>query len=286
MILTRVRPRWWIGGLVLGWGLCVTFVGFSKSFGGFVVVRVLLGFFEAGMFPACMYLINTWYSRYELATRLAWFMVANDIAGIASGLLGAGLGSLDGTGGYSGWSWIFFVEGAMTVTAAVASFFLILDFPEQSDFLPPAEKAWLLRKLAADSNTAEPETKMTFKGVMHALSDWKVLIAGVLYLACCNTGYSVAVFQPTILSTFGWDSIKANLLSAPMRVLAGIGLVSVGIITDKLQIRGPFMIAGFILSIIGDFCVAFLYKSGLRYMGLWFAGIGVMAIQPTIIGWT
>jgi len=42
---------------------------------------------------------------------MPWFLVANDIVGSVSGLLGAGLGSLHGTRGYSAWSWIFFIEG-------------------------------------------------------------------------------------------------------------------------------------------------------------------------------
>lgn len=66
-----------------------------------------------------MFLISAWYRRHELLSRMAFFLVANDVAGTISGLLGAGLGSLDGVGGYSGWSWIFFIEGSITCSAAV-----------------------------------------------------------------------------------------------------------------------------------------------------------------------
>ena len=258
-------------------------VGFTKSFAGLATVRVLLGALEAGMFPACMYLINTWYRKHELVTRMAFFMLANDIAGVLSGLLGAGLGSLDGTGGYSGWSWIFFVEGAATVVAGAFAVFFVLEFPENSSFLPPEEKAWLLRRIKEDDGG--PTGKMTLQGVFSALSDWKVLTSGVLYLACCNTAGSVAVFAPTILATFGWDSIKANLLSAPIRVAAGITAVVIGISSDKLRLRGPFCCAGFLLSIFGNFCVMLFRNGHLRYMGLYFTAMGVMGVQPLVIGW-
>jgi MFS family permease len=91
----------------------VTFAGFCHNFAGLIVARIFIGIFEAGMFPGCLFLISSWYRRHELLSRMAWFMVANDIAGSISGLLGAGLGSLDGMGGYSGWSWIFWIEGLM-----------------------------------------------------------------------------------------------------------------------------------------------------------------------------
>lgn len=215
---------------------------------------------------------------------MAWFMVSNDIAGTVSGLLGAGLGSLDGVGGYSGWSWIFFVEGGATIIAAILVFLFVLDFPDQSEFLPPDEKAWLLRRLAADDGRKAPE-KMTGSGVLDALRDWKVLMSGVLFLVACVNSYSISVFSPTILATFGWSSIKANLLSAPIRVAAGIAAVLVGISSDRLQLRGPFVLVGFTVAFVGNFLVAFLTNGNIRYVGLYFVGVGVMSVQPLVIGW-
>lgn len=115
-----------------------------------MTARLFLGIFEAGMFPGCLFLISAWYRRHELLTRMSWFMVSNDIAGTISGLLGAGLGSLNG-GGYGGWSWIFFVEGAFTCAAAIVAFFFIPDFPRHSSFLKAEEKEWVVRRLDADS---------------------------------------------------------------------------------------------------------------------------------------
>lgn len=78
--------------------------GFATSFGGLTAARLFLGVFEAGMFPGCLFLISAWYRRHELLTRMSWFMVSNDLAGCISGLLGAGVGSLNSRGGYGGWS--------------------------------------------------------------------------------------------------------------------------------------------------------------------------------------
>ncbi|RSM18517.1 hypothetical protein CDV31_002653 [Fusarium ambrosium] len=280
MLPTRLRPRYWIGGLTI----CFGAAGFCTNRAGFLTTRVLLGAFEAGMFPACMYLINTWYCRHELSTHIAWFMVANNIAGATSGLLGAGLGSIDGVGGYSSWSWIFFVEGGASVLAGILAVLFILDFPNDSDFLPPEEKAWLLRRLEADDGR-KGTAKMSFGDVATALVDWKVFISGVLYVSACVTAYSVAVFAPTILAAFGWDSIKANLLSSPIRITAGIASVSIGIFSDRLRRRGVFVVGGFTLSILGNILVMLLQKGNLRYMGLYFTAVGVMAVQPLIIGW-
>ncbi len=126
------------------------------------------------MFPGFLLLIGSWYTRRQVGARLTWFLVANDIAGSISGLLGAGIGSLDGTNGYSGWSWIFFIEGTMTCLAAILAFLFILPFPKESTFLKPEEKEFLLRKLAIE-NAHNEEDKMHLKGVWKALMDWKLL---------------------------------------------------------------------------------------------------------------
>ncbi|KAI5857497.1 major facilitator superfamily domain-containing protein [Durotheca rogersii] len=279
----RVEPRKFIGVIIMGWGLSVTFAGFSTSFVGLLVARIFIGIFEAGMFPGCIYLISGWYRRHELLTRMAFFFVANDIAGTISGLLGAGLGSLDGVRGYSGWRWIFFIEGTATCLAATLAWLFVPPFPDRSTFLTPSEKQWLLKRLKADNKGMSHE-KMTVKSVVDALKDWKILTSGVLYLAVCTTAYSISVFQPTILRTFGWGELKSNLLSAPPRLASGIVSVLLGIWSDKIQRRGVFCLGGFFLSILGLLLIAFL-KGSLRYIGVYFAAIGIYIVQPLCIAW-
>lgn len=238
------------------------------------------------MFPGCMFLIGSWYSRHQLLTRMAWFMVANDIAGSISGLLGAGLGSLNGTAGYSGWSWIFFLEGIMTVVVAALAFFFVLPFPHEATFLNPDEKAWLLRKLEADGQqTGAKHEHMTFKGAVETLKDWRVLICGYFYLAVCITAYSISVFSPTILLTFGWSPIKSNLLTAPIRIASAIVSVSVGIISDRTKMRGPYCVGGFLISCCGLFMAMLVQNGNVRYAGLYLAAIGIYICQPLVIAW-
>lgn len=261
----------------------ITFSGFCHNFAGLLVSRIFVGIFESGMFPGCMYLISGWYKRHELLTRMAFFFVANDIAGTISGLLGAGLGSLDGVSGISGWQWIFFMEGTITCLAALLAWVYVPPFPENSTFLTESEKQWAIRRLRTDNHGMSHE-KMTIKGVVHSLRDWKVLSSGVLYLAVCTTAYAISVFQPTILRTFGWGDLKSNLLSAPPRVASGIVSVALGIWSDRIQKRGIFCIFGFSLSIIGLFLIMLL-TGATRYIGIYFAAIGIYIAQPLSISW-
>lgn len=265
--------------------MTITFSGFCHTFAGLLVSRIFVGIFESGMFPGCMYLISGWYRRHELLARTAFFFVANDIAGTISGLAGAGLGSLDGVRGISGWRWIFFIEGAVTCLAALLAWVYVPPFPEDScTFLTESERQWVIRRLRADNRGMSSHERMTARGVVDSLRDWKVLSSGVLYLAVCTTAYAISVFQPTILRTFGWGDLKSNLLSAPPRVASGIVSVVLGIWSDRVQKRGIFCVFGFSLSIMGLFLVMFL-TGAMRYIGIYFAAIGIYVVQPLSISW-
>lgn len=50
MIIKRLQPARYLAGLTIAWGLVATFTAFVQNFAGLVACRLLLGFFEAGLF--------------------------------------------------------------------------------------------------------------------------------------------------------------------------------------------------------------------------------------------
>lgn len=38
-------------------------MGFVQNFSQLAALRAVLGLFEAGFFPSCVYLLSTWYTR-------------------------------------------------------------------------------------------------------------------------------------------------------------------------------------------------------------------------------
>lgn len=58
-----------------------------------------------------MYLLSTWYKRYEVGKRYATFYLIGCLASAFGGILAFGLMQMEGVGGYGGWRWIFIIEG-------------------------------------------------------------------------------------------------------------------------------------------------------------------------------
>lgn len=84
--------------------------GLVQNFGGLIAVRLLLGAFEAGLFPGMAIYLTLFYTKSELALRVGYLFVSAAIAGSFGGLLAFGIGQMDGFAGQRGWRWIMIIE--------------------------------------------------------------------------------------------------------------------------------------------------------------------------------
>ncbi|GJN74814.1 hypothetical protein PLICBS_008907 [Purpureocillium lilacinum] len=180
LILKRLPPSTWLSFIITGWGLTTVGQGLVRNFHGLVGLRLVLGVFEAGLFPGGTYLMSAYYARYELQWRFSLFVSAIIIAGAFGGIFAFGLAKLDGVGNYEGWRWIFIIEGIITVLVGVVSKFWLVDWPDQAKFLSAEEKTQLARKLAADSaGGAAKMDRLDGPAVRRILKDWKIYL-GIL----------------------------------------------------------------------------------------------------------
>jgi MFS family permease len=65
IILKRLRPSIFLSSIMLGWGIVTVCQGVTKSFGGLVACRVVIGALEAGFFPGCLYLISMYVVQWS-----------------------------------------------------------------------------------------------------------------------------------------------------------------------------------------------------------------------------
>lgn len=80
---------------------------------------------------------------------------------------------MDGMQGFSGWRWIFILEGLLTAVVAIGMKWWLVDWPEDAKFLDEEERAVLLTRLSADR--AEGAT-MNRWNARRCFGDWKIWI--------------------------------------------------------------------------------------------------------------
>ena len=72
------------------------------------VFRFMVGFFESAFSPIIIFLLGSWYTKTELAKRVAVWHITGFFGQATSGFLQAGIhASLDGHLGLAGWRWLF-----------------------------------------------------------------------------------------------------------------------------------------------------------------------------------
>lgn len=232
-------------------GICVIGNGVTKSYAGLLVCRFLEGCAESAYVPGAAYLIGSYYKRNEFLKRYTIFFSAGICAGAFNGFLSSLLAKMDGIQGYKagelaiGTAYyeidlrlqrdgLFIIEGVITIAISFVSFFVIVPFPEDSEFLKPDERALLLARLK-DDDGAVAHDKLPMKRVVEILKDWKIWAAVFIYLGGAENANSITSFQPTILKGIGYTSRGAQIRTIPVYLVAAVFSLSFAYLSEYLQ---------------------------------------------------
>lgn len=290
VVLRKVGAANWLSFLCFAWGLVIFGAGFAKKWEDVVVCRLLLGLFEAGFFPGCVYLISCWYTRFEVQKRLAAFYSINIIANGFGSILAYGCMTLSGKNGWLGWRWIFIINGAMTMFLGVLGRLLIVDFPDKvyksrMPFLKPHEVKSIQDKLERDRHDAEYD-ELTMTKFWEACRRWELWAFAMKFFAVTTIVYALAFFIPIILQgSLGYSVKKTFLMSAPPACAAVPWVMFSSWAADRWRIRSLFIILNGITGIMGLMIVAYAKNGDARYFGIFMGLAGANANIPTALAW-
>ncbi|KAL2009628.1 hypothetical protein VTN00DRAFT_5435 [Thermoascus crustaceus] len=284
LISKKFGPRM-LAVYMFAWGLCTLGQGLTRTVSGLIACRFLMGMFEAGFVPGCAYLIGCYYKRNEFLRRYAIFFTANTAASAFNGLLASLLAKMGGVGGYEPWRWIFIMEAIITVVVSSVSFWIIVPFPENANFLSEEEKKLLMARIEEDGGSVRNDN-ISFRRVLPMIADWKIWNCVIAYMAAEETASSLVAFQPTILRDLGWTATSAQVHTIPVYATALVFTLACAWMSDYLQHRYSFTLFGAVLIVIGwSIELAQVSAPGVRYMGMFFVTSGSFIMMSTIVVW-
>jgi hypothetical protein len=91
--------------------------------------------------------------------------------------------------------------------------------------------------------------------------------------------------MPTIIHDLGFSAASAQLLSVPPFVCGCIFTLLIGIYSDILNSRGPFIILGVTVSMVGYIVAYTSSKPGPGYAAAIIAACGVFPAIPVSLAW-
>jgi hypothetical protein len=100
-----------------------------------------------------------------------------------------------------------------------------------------------------------------------------------------TTGYTVALFTPTIVHDLGYSAANAQLLSVPPFACAGVSTIIICFFSDKANLRGPFLVLCSTISMIGYIIAYNTSQPGPGYVATVFAASGAYPNVALVLAW-
>ncbi|KAG7451132.1 MFS general substrate transporter [Guyanagaster necrorhizus] len=286
MILNYVqRPSLYIGGCVVAWGVVSALTGVTHSFKGIAICRLFLGIPEAAFYPGTIYLLSSWYTKKELAFRSAILYSGLLISNAFGSLMAAGiLGQMEGVRGIRAWRWLFYIEGAVTISVGFMSMWLLPDYPRNTRWMSLEERRLAQVRLAEDAGEADKDNNedSVLFGLKLALKDPRVYAFCLMNVAH-TLGLSFTNFFPTLTQTLGFSTTISLLLCAPPWILAAVVCLFNAWHADRTGERF-FHISGWWWVVMTGFVVGLsTMNTAARYVSLFFMALGLVGSSITIV---
>ncbi|KAL1612830.1 hypothetical protein SLS60_001060 [Paraconiothyrium brasiliense] len=301
VLIRKLGPRLHLSVITTAWGAVMIGMGFVKDWESLAGLRVILGILEAGFFPSCVYLLSTWYTRYDIGKRYSVFYMLGSLASACAGILAYGLMQLGGEntscrappckghGGLTGWRWIFVIEGALTCALGIGAYFALVDFPDRAHkswkFLTQREANFIIARVDRDRGDAKPQPFAASKFFRAAL-DFKIWGYAMIFLNTTTVTYALAYFLPIILNEKMKFSVGASqCLVAPPYALAAIVMYATGWAGDRYRMRGSIIIFNMVLCLIGLPIMGFHKKASVQYFGVFLTTAGANSNIPAAMSY-
>lgn len=229
VILHKVGARIWIARIMITWGAISAAMMFVTTPTMFYVLRFLLGIAEAGFFPGIILYLTYWYPANRRGRTTTYFMTAVALAGVIGGpLSGWIMQSFHGHNGWSGWQWMFLLEGIPSILVGLWVLAYLDDRIAHAKWLSPEEKALLERNIASeDAHKEDPPIRTV-------MSSPRVWLMSAIYFCFVMGLYGVSFWLPTIIKQTGVKgALDIGLLTAIPYGCAVVGMVLVAYSADR-----------------------------------------------------
>lgn len=234
--------------------------------------------------PGIPLYLTFFYPRARVGFRHGVFLAGAAMANVYGGALAYGISHIRGS--LASWRVLFLLEGLPTVILAFVTWWWLPDNIQSTRFLTKREKQ-IASIFVARNQQADPSGKNGFqwREALLALKEPKSFIPPLFYFGVNVSFASLPLFVPTIISQMGsFTQIQSNGLSSPPYFLTFITMLLICWLSDRLLLKGPFIVLCTLVGAIGFILLATTTRAAPRYIGV-FLAIQIFVGVPLILSW-
>ncbi|MDK4715308.1 MFS transporter [Rhizobium sp. CNPSo 4039] len=278
LILHKLGARIWIARVMITWGLVSGAMALVQGTTSFYILRFLLGVAEAGFFPGIILYLSYWFPARRRAAVTAMFMAAAPLSTAIGSPISGALLEMHGIWGLAGWQWMFIIEAIPALVFGVVVFFYLTDRPEKAKWLSIDERTWLAKAMEEDQ-AGKPKTSHS---IWAGLADIRVLALSLVYFGTSAGLYTLGIWAPQIIKSFGLSSFQVGLINAVPAVFAVVGMILWARHSDKSGERTWHVVGACLLAAAGLAFATGATSVFAVLMALTLVNIGISASKPPL----
>lgn len=255
MMQVRVGARIWIARIMISWGIASAMMVFVQGPLSFYAVRLLLGAAEAGFFPGVVLYLTYFFPAAERARIVAIFALAVPLSSLAGSPVSALLLELHGIGGLDGWQWLFLMEALPAVILGIVLIFTLPDEPRTAKWLTPAEKSWVIDRLASETQ----QSRVAHASVWKIMTNPFVLVLSLALGGGAGVSSALSLWQPQMIKSFGLTNLQVGMLNSVPFALGCVAMVVWGMLSDRRNERLWHTVMPLALSALGLIAAMFVH---------------------------
>lgn len=210
---------------LLIWGVLVMLCGVAKNYAGMMVLRFLMGIFEAPIAPVCIHVTGMFYKGQEQAARCTLWYFWVGVAAIVGALLSYGIGHVTSSS-VAKWQLVFLICGGFTVLWSFIVYLFLPDSPANAKFLNERERAIAIERLRVNrAGVKSPVWK--WSQFREALLDPQVWMIAC-WAATSNFLNIGGSFLPLIIEDMGFTGLTTTLLTLPVGGVECVAMLVAG----------------------------------------------------------
>jgi sugar phosphate permease len=212
------------------------------------------------------------------------FIGCGALAGTFGGLIAYGVSHIHSTT-MSDWRILFIIEGLPSILLSIVVFFLLPERPETSKYLTEDERVIALTRLNRQGPSEGPGA-FEMRSLKRALTDYKNWMICGMYLGVNLTLGSISGFLPTIIATFGYSTVNAQLYTVPPYAVALVYMAVVSFLSDRYKIRGILVFFDSVIAMIGfAILIGVRTNEAVRYFAVFLIVAPTFTNIPLCLSW-